>query len=376
MQMQRSHARKRRSALITTVSAMAASLMFTGCVSFGNRGEESAAWRAPTGAYSVALAQARNDLRAAPQDLDALLRVATYQRYNGDAEGAAALLDENAGLHGENWAFLTELGTARLAAGDRDGAEDALTTALTRSEGNWRAFSLLGVAYDLDERYDAAATSYEMALKFCPQSPSIKNNRGLSAARSGDIDGAIAWLTAALADQPDSRVIRNNYDLFQDVRANCETCSPAEIRELTTTLAPQDWTGGAGVTCDAITAAQLRDTLAAQSFVDVRVEFEFDSDVLLPGAKATLDQVALALSSDEFFAEDFVLEGHADAVGTEAYNQDLSERRAASVRRYLVEFGGVTMERLSSIGFGETRLLEPENPTSGVNRRVRVTLVR
>ena len=68
----------------------------------------------------------------------------------------------------------------------------------------------------------------------------------------------------------------------------------------------------------------------------------------------------------------FVVAGHTDAVGSDPYNQDLSERRADSVKRYLVEKYGIPGADLVTVGYGETKLKDPKNPISEVNRRVQV----
>jgi outer membrane protein OmpA-like peptidoglycan-associated protein len=67
----------------------------------------------------------------------------------------------------------------------------------------------------------------------------------------------------------------------------------------------------------------------------------------------------------------FLIEGHTDAVGSDAYNQQLSEQRAEAVRRYLAG-RQIEPSRLESAGKGESELLEPTGEASELNRRVRV----
>jgi len=71
------------------------------------------------------------------------------------------------------------------------------------------------------------------------------------------------------------------------------------------------------------------------------------------------------------------IQGHTSAIATEEYNQKLSERRSKSVEEFLVKEGGIAPDRLSEIGYGETRLEIPEpNPeiteseAAKTNRRV------
>lgn len=101
----------------------------------------------------------------------------------------------------------------------------------------------------------------------------------------------------------------------------------------------------------------------------MRVEFDFDRDTLRPEARSLLDMVAAALNDPSLQAERFLVEGHTDAVGSEAYNRGLSERRAAAVTAYLAQ-RGVARDRLAPVGYGWNRLLPGVPPTDGANRRV------
>lgn len=358
--------------ILSTTALTAAAVALSGCVGFGGDNAYSG-YADPR--HRAMLERYTAEHQAVPGDANAVIGLAKALRYTGDTKAAVRLLEDNRDTHGGRAEFLTELGAAYLAAGDRKAATAVLLTSADIDPGYWRTHGSLGVAYALDDRHDQAQLAYEKALASCPDSATIHNNVGLSAANSGDINAALSWLGAALELQPDSRQIQANYALFQDVRANCVNCDESDIKRLTAGLKPRDWTGAGGELACGPTATQIADTLAAQAFVDVRVQFAFDSDVLLNSAKDTLNDVAFALMSPDFAGQRFLIEGHADAVGTDRYNQDLSERRAASVRRYLVGSGGVEASRLESVGFGEKRLLDPNNPTSGINRRVRVSII-
>ena len=65
-----------------------------------------------------------------------------------------------------------------------------------------------------------------------------------------------------------------------------------------------------------------------------------------------------------------LIEGHTDAVGSELYNESLSQRRAQSVRRYLVTMHGIDASRLEAVGLGEHSPLPGHGPLAGENRRV------
>ncbi len=101
---------------------------------------------------------------------------------------------------------------------------------------------------------------------------------------------------------------------------------------------------------------------------DLLVTFELNSARLTPGARERLARFAEAVNSPGLARLRFRIEGHTDALGEDAANLDLSERRAASVVAFLSQ-NGVDRSRLSAIGFGETRPRESD-PYDPRNRRV------
>jgi OOP family OmpA-OmpF porin len=70
-----------------------------------------------------------------------------------------------------------------------------------------------------------------------------------------------------------------------------------------------------------------------------------------------------------------MIEGHADSTGPEAYNQKLSERRANAVMGYLVNSVGISKDRLTAVGYGESRPAYPNDTpeNQAKNRRVEFT---
>ena len=69
---------------------------------------------------------------------------------------------------------------------------------------------------------------------------------------------------------------------------------------------------------------------------------------------------------------DLVLEGHTDSRGTDAYNQKLSERRAAAVKAKLTEMYGIPAGRISTVGYGESRPIADNATDEGRERNRRV----
>ena len=107
--------------------------------------------------------------------------------------------------------------------------------------------------------------------------------------------------------------------------------------------------------------------------VNLYVNFAYNSAVLEQDAKITLDRLGAALSDSRLADWEFLIGGHTDAKGGVSYNLDLSDRRAAAVRDYLISEYSISERRLIDKGFGESRLLDPAHPNDGVNRRVQIT---
>ena len=97
--------------------------------------------------------------------------------------------------------------------------------------------------------------------------------------------------------------------------------------------------------------------------------FEFDKSSLTAGARDTLQTVVTTLKN--FPDAKIEIQGHTDWIGSDAYNQALSERRANSVRDYLVS-QGIAAGRITTIGYGETQPVATNETAVGraLNRRV------
>src|SRR6185369_4260421 len=96
--------------------------------------------------------------------------------------------------------------------------------------------------------------------------------------------------------------------------------------------------------------------------------FEFDHSDLTAGAKDTL-QRAVAILKDHPEAN-VEIQGHTDSKGSDKYNQALSERRANSVKAYLVS-QGISASRITTIGYGESQPAASNETAAGraINRR-------
>ena len=105
------------------------------------------------------------------------------------------------------------------------------------------------------------------------------------------------------------------------------------------------------------------------------VDFATGSAELTPQAHEVLDDFGEAMSSSDLANRRFRIEGHTDTVGTPAYNEALSKRRAEAVAHYLTERFGVRSARLEAVGMGEAGLREPTPPQTPDARNRRVLVV-
>ena len=107
-----------------------------------------------------------------------------------------------------------------------------------------------------------------------------------------------------------------------------------------------------------------------------KVFFDTNKDTIKSRSFPLLDEVAAALNANPQITK-LRVEGHTDDRGSERYNQDLSERRAAAVVKYLTDTGKVDASRLSSKGYGESTPIADNATTAGrdQNRRVEFTIV-
>src|SRR5258707_9040634 len=106
--------------------------------------------------------------------------------------------------------------------------------------------------------------------------------------------------------------------------------------------------------------------------IDLEINFDYNSADISKKSLPSVRALGKALTNPDLKGSTFVVAGHTDAVGSETYNQDLSERRADSIKRYLVDKYSIPGPDLVTVGYGKTKLKDPNSPTSEVNRRVQV----
>jgi len=104
--------------------------------------------------------------------------------------------------------------------------------------------------------------------------------------------------------------------------------------------------------------------------VELDVKFDFDRAVVKPESMGDIRELADFMK--QYDQTTTVVEGHTDSVGTDAYNQRLSERRANAVRDVLVNQFGLDASRVDAVGYGESRPVADNSTEEGraINRRV------
>ena len=101
------------------------------------------------------------------------------------------------------------------------------------------------------------------------------------------------------------------------------------------------------------------------------VNFDFESDELTESDKLRLEELVGMLAKTEY--EQLHIVGYTDAPGSKKFNQKLSEKRARTVSKYLID-QGIPDDRLLVSGMGEENLIEDHEEKSAVNRRAELIL--
>ena len=117
---------------------------------------------------------------------------------------------------------------------------------------------------------------------------------------------------------------------------------------------------------------QLATIAAKRPSIDLDINFDFNSAAVTARAEPQLNSLGKALTSNDLAGSLIMLGGHTDGKGSDAYNQTLSERRAAAVKHYLVEKFHIPAASLMSAGYGKEGYKNPSEPFAAENRRVEV----
>ena len=117
-------------------------------------------------------------------------------------------------------------------------------------------------------------------------------------------------------------------------------------------------------------------TVFDEETVEITLRVLFDNESAVVKMPKDPEIAEFAEFMKQYPSTTAVIEGHTSAPGTEAYNMDLSKRRAANFKEVMVDMYGIEGSRLETIGYGETQLLDNGKNAEAhrVNRRISVTV--
>jgi outer membrane protein OmpA-like peptidoglycan-associated protein len=135
---------------------------------------------------------------------------------------------------------------------------------------------------------------------------------------------------------------------------------------------PQTIRGRATRSLSATEREEIATIVKDKPKIDLEINFDYNSADISAKSLPSVQALGRALSNADLKGSTFVVAGHTDAAGGEAYNQELSERRADAIKRYLVDKYGISGADLVTVGYGKSKLKDPNQPMAEVNRRVQV----
>jgi outer membrane protein OmpA-like peptidoglycan-associated protein len=109
--------------------------------------------------------------------------------------------------------------------------------------------------------------------------------------------------------------------------------------------------------------------------VALNVFFESNSDKILRDYHDDLDKLGKVLTAPQYSAYRVQIEGHTDSIGSDSYNRRLSEKRADSVKRYLIQHFPIPSDRLVVRGFGKSNPIASNDTSEGRDKNRRVEVV-
>ena len=117
---------------------------------------------------------------------------------------------------------------------------------------------------------------------------------------------------------------------------------------------------------------QIAEIAATKPNIDLEIRFDFNSASISSASMPSVKALGDALTDAKLKGSTFVVAGHTDGVGGDTFNQTLSERRADTIKQYLVANYHIDSGDLVTVGYGKTKLKDANDPTDAINRRVQV----
>lgn len=184
---------------------------------------------------------------------------------------------------------------------------------------------------------------------------------------------AFAGVTPNVTDAAGTPVRDASGNCVQSSGISHPDCMPKKAAEPAKPAAPATPAAPSTPAAPAKPADAPKAPASVKQAITIQAEalFDFDKAVLKPEGKKSLDEAVAKLAGIDL--EVIIATGHTDSIGTEAYNQKLSERRANAVKDYLVS-KGVAGNKITTLGKGETQPVATNKTSDGrsKNRRVEV----
>jgi outer membrane protein OmpA-like peptidoglycan-associated protein len=117
---------------------------------------------------------------------------------------------------------------------------------------------------------------------------------------------------------------------------------------------------------------ELAEAISDRPAFDLEVTFDLNSATISERARPVVMALGSALENSALQGSAFLVAGHTDATGPRPYNQELSQRRAQSVKEFLLKNFNLREDNLVVVGYGQEQLKNPRAPSAGENRRVQV----
>ncbi|MEJ5301269.1 MAG: FlgO family outer membrane protein [Thermodesulforhabdaceae bacterium] len=253
------------------------------------------------------------------------------------------------------------------------------------------------------------------AIEVCPDMEEAYNNLGLALEEKGLLDEALNAYRKASELKPDfphplagvGDIYRKRQQYAEAIKAyrrfldlasskevqkkypdvtNYVSLIEGNLKDCETKLKPQEKQaeepGDADessqlVTAQAITEALTKKTrgVSAAPSIPIKIHFATNSANISPKSHRQLEEIARALNDPNLRDSKILIEGHTDNVGSDAYNLELSMKRAESVKKYLVERFSIDPNRLETKGFGSSRPVASNDTSWGRAQNRRVELV-
>lgn len=241
------------------------------------------------------------------------------------------------------------LSPRQITDSDGDGVNDTLDRCPNTPAG----VTVTTEGCEADDDFDGVVNS----LDKCPRTPSGVPVDSTGCSADSDLDGVLD----AYDECPDTPA---------DVQVNARGCALGQD-------ADADGVADSVDRCPGTSAGIAVDTEGCaikQTFVIEGVNFEFNSARLTPNAKIVLQDVVDTLAGQPELRVEIA--GHTDSKGLAEYNKQLSQERAQSVKRFLVD-NGIDADRLKAVGYGETKPRADNDTQAGreENRRVEFSVL-